>query len=112
MSTVSSCAFCEQEGHLAAPSHPSETARCTSTGAPQPRSTPSLHPPTLREWPDCRSLRASNEGFLRPRVARAQEINRLHPLLCSGARDQQGCHSTPFTVGPLRARRTVWPLPI
>ena len=25
-------------------------------------------------------LRASNEGLLRPRVARAQEINRLHPL--------------------------------
>ena len=29
-STVSSCAFCEQEGHLAAPSHPSEAARCAS----------------------------------------------------------------------------------
>jgi hypothetical protein len=30
----------------------------------------------------------------RPRVARAQEINRLHPLLCSGAGDQHGCRST------------------
>jgi hypothetical protein len=30
-------------------------------------------------------LRASNEGLLRPRVARAQEINRLRPLLCPGS---------------------------
>ena len=29
-STVSPCAFCEQEGHLAVPSHPSEAARCAS----------------------------------------------------------------------------------
>jgi hypothetical protein len=28
-------------------------------------------------------LRASNEGSLRSRVARAQKIIRLHPLLCS-----------------------------
>src|SRR5882762_9776451 len=28
-------------------------------------------------------LRASNEGLLRPRVARAQKIIRLHPLLSS-----------------------------
>src|SRR3989441_6338863 len=33
-STVSSCAFCEQEGHLAAPPHPSEAARCASTLLP------------------------------------------------------------------------------
>jgi len=26
------CAFCEQEGHLTAPSHPSEAARCASKG--------------------------------------------------------------------------------
>jgi hypothetical protein len=31
-------------------------------------------------------LRASNEGSPRPRVARAQEINRLHPLLNSGSK--------------------------
>ena len=31
-STVSSCAFCEQGGRLAAPPHPSKAARCTSTG--------------------------------------------------------------------------------
>ena len=30
-------------------------------------------------------LRASNEGSPRPRVARAQKIIRLHPLLCSGS---------------------------
>jgi hypothetical protein len=30
-------------------------------------------------------LRASNEGLLRPRVARAQKIIRLHPLLRSGS---------------------------
>ena len=29
-STVSPCAFCEQEGHLAAPNHPSEAARFAS----------------------------------------------------------------------------------
>ena len=43
-------------------------------------------------------LRASNEGLLRPRVARAQKIIRLHPL--------------PFIVRVLRARRIVWQLPI
>jgi hypothetical protein len=31
-------------------------------------------------------LRASNEGLLRPRVARAQKIIRLHPLLCFASR--------------------------
>ena len=31
-------------------------------------------------------LRASNEGLRRPRVARAQKIIRLHPLLCSASR--------------------------
>ena len=31
-------------------------------------------------------LRASNEGLPRPRVARAQEIIRLHPFLCSASR--------------------------
>ncbi len=31
-------------------------------------------------------LRASNEGLLRPRVARAQKIIRLHPTLCSASR--------------------------
>ena len=30
-------------------------------------------------------MRASNEGLLRPRVARAQKIIRLHPLLCSAS---------------------------
>ena len=39
-------------------------------------------------------LRASNEGLLRPRVARAQKIIRLHPLL--------------FIVRVLRARRMAW----
>jgi hypothetical protein len=31
-------------------------------------------------------LRASNEGSPRPRVARAQKIIRLHPLLCSASK--------------------------
>ena len=31
-------------------------------------------------------LRASNEGLLRPRVARARKIIRLHPLRCSASR--------------------------
>ena len=37
-------------------------------------------------------LRASNEGLLRPRVARAREINRLHPLLC----EQEGQSGYPL----------------
>jgi hypothetical protein len=32
-------------------------------------------------------LRASNEGLQRPRVARAQKIIRLHPLLCSASKE-------------------------
>jgi hypothetical protein len=32
-------------------------------------------------------LRASNEGLLRPRVARAQKIIRLHPLLYSASKE-------------------------
>jgi hypothetical protein len=59
-STVSPCAFCEQEGHLAAPS-PSLQARSLF-----------LQGWGLIDLP----LRASNEGLLRPRVARAQKINR------------------------------------
>ena len=40
-STVSLCAFCEQEGHLAAPPpHPSEAARCASTEDHQAPSPP------------------------------------------------------------------------
>jgi len=31
-------------------------------------------------------LRASNEGLLRLRVARAQKIIRLHPFLCSASK--------------------------
>jgi hypothetical protein len=50
-------------------------------------------------------LRASNEGLLRPRVVRAQEINRLHPRLCSGSKGSARVSSTPFIVGALRARR-------
>ncbi len=46
-STVSSCAFCEQEGHLAAP-FPSQAARCASTGDQQTTLSffPNLHPPS------------------------------------------------------------------
>jgi hypothetical protein len=163
MSTVSSCAFCEQEGHLAAPSHPSETARCTSTGAPAtqihtfPPSTnlkgvarlpftPRIEGPSsfcmilqsslaslsrngtrvgptaavgqgyrwslqarllsLRGWRliDL-PLRASNDGFLRPRVARAQEINRLHPLLCSGSKGSAWVSFHPFHRGPSASKK-------
>ncbi len=79
--------------------------------------------PAKREWPDWRSLRASNdchpsirsfqacsfflqgwglidlplrasnEGLRRPRVARAQKIIRLHPLRCSAS------------------KKDIWPLP-
>jgi MarR family transcriptional regulator, 2-MHQ and catechol-resistance regulon repressor len=57
-------AFCEQEGHQAAPPHPSKPARYPSQG-----------------WGVIDLLlRACNEGGLRPRVARAQEINSPHSL--------------------------------
>ncbi|MBC7840000.1 MAG: hypothetical protein H7Y39_15390 [Nitrospiraceae bacterium] len=47
------------------------------------------------------------EGSLRPRVARAQKIIRLHPFLCSGSK---GSARVPFhfLMGPLRARKTIW----
>ena len=41
-------------------------------------------------------LRASNEGLLRPRVARAQKIIRLHPLLCSAIKE--GDHVCPHPL--------------
>ena len=41
-------------------------------------------------------LRASNEGLLRPRVARARKIIRLHPLLSSwGLCEQEGHLAAP-----------------
>ena len=42
-------------------------------------------------------LRASNEGLLRPRVARAQKIIRLHPLLCSGSEGSAQVSFHPFS---------------
>ena len=42
-------------------------------------------------------LRASNEGLLRPRVARAQKIIRLHPLLCSGSKGPARVSFHPFS---------------
>src|SRR3954465_2507973 len=48
-------------------------------------------------------LRASNEGLLRPRVARAQKIIRLHPLLLLDPREQplpiRGFHEGPYLAG-------------
>src|SRR4029079_4348400 len=43
-STFLSCAFCEQEGHLAAPLSPSETARCASKETSLRRFTPLFRP--------------------------------------------------------------------
>ena len=68
-STFLSCAFCEQEGHLAASPHLLQSRSFSHQGW------------GLIDLP----LRASNEGSPRPRVARAQKIIRLHPLLCSGS---------------------------
>ena len=66
-----SCAFCEQEGHLAAP-YP---LLCASYPLHYFIFKGSLVDPRLR---------ASNEGLLRPRVARAQETLspslRFHPF--------------------------------
>ena len=104
------------------PSHPSEAARCASTGnRPAPYFFLNPFIQKLREWPrllftarieryTCSlqarlfslwgwglidlPLRASNEGSPRPRVARAQKIISLHPLLCSAS------------------KKGTWPLPI
>jgi hypothetical protein len=35
--------------------------------------------PTGQKLSDCPSLRASNKGFLKPRVARGQKVISLHP---------------------------------
>ena len=71
-STVSSCAFCEQEGHLAAPA-PSFRACAFREHFRYPLPIGG----GLVDLP----LRASNEGLLRPRVARAQEIDQVAPFL-------------------------------
>lgn len=42
-------------------------------------------------------MRASNEGSLRPRVARAQMILRLHPVPVLGAQEQRGCFPAPHS---------------
>ena len=45
-------------------------------------------------------LRASNDGFLKWRVARAQEIIRLHPLLCSVIKRRARLPNLPFPSFP------------
>jgi len=52
--TVSSWGLCEQEGHLAAPSQPSEVARCASMESTQLLPTlmaQQLHPQTPAHYP-------------------------------------------------------------
>jgi len=47
-------------------------------------------------------VRASNEGSPRPRVARAQKIIRLHPLLCSAIKKGTWpLHVISWLLGPL-----------
>jgi hypothetical protein len=43
-------------------------------------------------------LRASNEGSLRPRVARAQKIISLHPLLCPASKGIVPPHPLFFSI--------------
>jgi hypothetical protein len=113
-STFLSCAFCEQEGHLAILSRLSKLPRYLSrdgallifhcarpTRAFQSSISLCL---SIGEWPRLpftarierplfhRGGSASKKGtrplpsiLLRPRVARAQKIIRLHPLLCSAS---------------------------
>jgi hypothetical protein len=52
-------------------------------------------------------LRVSNEGSLRPRVVRAQEIIRLQPLLCSVSDGDQQRTFTTVTPSPPSARSPV-----
>ena len=82
-STVSSCAFCEQEGHLAAP-FPSQAARCASTGDQQTTLSffPNLHPPSkgrARGSSTARVERAPSERA-RPRARRTREPAPSYPL--------------------------------
>src|SRR5437870_11192086 len=48
--------------------------------------------------PDDLLLRASNEGLRRPRVARAQKIIRLHPLLRGGSVSTGDQPVYPFSI--------------
>jgi len=53
-------------------------------------------------------LRASNEGSPRPRVARAQKINRLHPLPVPRAGGWPGYPSPSPRVGPDQKGTSFW----
>ena len=57
-------------------------------------------------------LRASNEGLLRPRVARAQKIIRFHPLFCSGSKGPARVSFHPFHRARSASKKGTWPLPI
>ena len=86
-STVSPCAFCEQEGHLAAPSPSFQDRFLISLGG-------CLADPLL-----C----ASNEHLLSVRVARAREINRLPspPLSCGSLPASHAGSDLPASNAPL-----------
>ena len=56
-------------------------------------------------------LRASNEGLLRPRVARAQKIIRLHPRFCSGSKGSARVSFHPFHRACSASKKGAWPLP-
>jgi len=68
----------------------SEAAHCASTGTPQPRSTPSLHPP--REWPKLPfTARIERAQFHRARSA-----------------SKKGTWPLPLFLSSLTRKRTVW----
>ena len=54
-------------------------------------------------------LRASNEGLLRPRVARAREINRLRPTFCSGSKESSS-RPRAYPVRPWTPQARSFPL--
>ena len=79
---------------------------------------------------DCPSLRASSDHrfivgalrarrapgrsfpiLLRPRVARAQKIIRLHPLFCSGSKGSARVSFHPFHRARSASKKSTWPLP-
>jgi hypothetical protein len=120
---LSSCAFCEQEGHLAAP-HSSFGGRALREHRRSSGSIPSSAP-GARDRHGCHStsfivrvLRArrapGRSPFIlrRPRVARAQKIIRLHPLFCSGSKGSARVSFHFFHRARSASKKGTWPLPI
>jgi len=92
----------------------SATARCASTettpnGSPVP-GLPHFYPCLNREWPDCPSLRASNESRFIWSISFIWLVElEIHPKELD--RPERPANQTEQPVRVLRARRMIWPPP-